>query len=142
MNYCTEATHLVSEALAPAGVDRISGSAHDSDCQAGREQGHCSYGLHGGEPRRLQPPLLPCAGPEAACETHILTHLRSRQARRLPLVGKAALDAEIGKLDAPAMRRIRQLKHVNGRWNGESSKCHRPPLWRRRNALLQLNKAI
>lgn len=54
---------------------------------------------------------------EAACETHVLTHWLAEKRGGQLLVGKAALDAEIGKLERArdeAGKRIRQLKHVMG----------------------------
>ena len=116
-NYCAEVAHLVSEALASAGVDRIEVAARMTRLCGRDVSKDMLYGYTAESRDAYNLPFYLAPVLEAACETHILTHWLADKRGGQLLVGKAALDAEIGKLERArdeAGKRIRQLKHVMG----------------------------
>lgn len=116
-DYCSEVAHLVSQALASAGVDRIEVAARMTRLSGRDVSKDMLYGYTAESRDRYNLPFYLAPVLEAACETHILTHWLADKRGGQLLVGKAALDAEIGKLERArdeAGKRIRQLKHVMG----------------------------
>lgn len=116
-DYCSEVAHLVSQALSSAGVDRIEVAARMTRLSGRDVSKDMLYGYTAESRDRYNLPFYLAPVLEAACETHTLTHWLADKRGGQLLVGKAALDAEIGKLERArdeAGKRIRQLKHVMG----------------------------
>ncbi|ENO91982.1 hypothetical protein ACFQ4M_15760 [Thauera mechernichensis] len=115
--YGVEVAHLVSQALAGAGCDRTDVAARMSRL-AGRDVSKYMLDAWSAESREAyNMPFYLAPVLEVACHTHLLTQwLADRRGCRV-LVGKAALDAEIGKLERvrdEAGKKIRALKSALG----------------------------
>lgn len=115
--YGVEVAHLVSSALAGAGCDRVEVAARMTRL-SGRDVSRYTIDAWSAESREAynlpfyQVPVL-----EAACGTHLLTQWLADKRGCRVLVGKDALDAEIGKLERlrdEAGKKIRALKSVMG----------------------------
>jgi hypothetical protein len=116
-NYCAEVAHLVSEAMASAGADRIEVAARMSRLSGKEISKDMLYGYTAESRDAYNLPFYLAPVLEVACQTHLLTHWLADKRGGQLLVGKDALDAEIGKLERArdeAGKRIRQQKHVMG----------------------------
>ena len=115
--YGVEVAHLVSDALAGAHCDRHEIAARMTRL-AGRDVSKYMLDAWSAESREAYNlPFYLAPVLEAACETHLLTRWLADKRGGQVLVGKAALDAEIGKLERmreDAAKKIRALKDVMG----------------------------
>lgn len=116
-NYCVEVSHLVCSALGQAGADRLEIAARMSRL-SGKEVSKYMLDAWSAESRDgYNLPLYMAPVLEVACETHIFgMWFADKRGGRL-LVGREALNAELGKLERArdeAARKIRQLKQVMG----------------------------
>lgn len=115
--YGVEVAHLVSQVLAGAGCDRVDVAARMSRL-AGRDVSKYMLDAWSAESREAYNlPFYMAPVLEAACHTHMLTQwLADKRGGRL-LVGREALNAELGKLERArdeAARKIKQLKSLMG----------------------------
>lgn len=116
-NYCIEVAHLVSQAIAESHLDRHDIAARMSRL-TGREVSKYMLDAWSAESREAYNlPLYLVPVLEVACFTHLFSRWLAAKRGGQVLVGKEALDAEIGKLERAkdeATRRIKQLKTVMG----------------------------
>lgn len=116
-NYCVEVSHLVCEVLSQAHADRHEIAARMSRL-SGRDVSKYMIDAWSAESRDgYNLPLYMAPVLEVACESHRLgMWLADKRGGRL-LVGREALNAELGKLERArdeAARKIKQLKNVMG----------------------------
>lgn len=114
-NYCIEVAHLVSQAIAESHRDR-----HDIAACMSRLTGKDiskymldAWSAESREAYNLPLYLVPVL--EVACSTHLFSRWLAAKRGGQVLVGMAALDAEIGKLERArddATQRIKQLKNA------------------------------
>lgn len=115
MGYSREVAHLVSAMLAESGLSRYQVAARMSEL-AGREISKYMLDAYSAESREAYNlPLWEVPALEVACGSHAITAwLAGKRGARL-LVGREALDAELGKLERlrdEAGRKIKELKRV------------------------------
>lgn len=117
MDYRHPVAHLVSEMLKGAGQDRYGLSAEISRL-AGKDVSKNmldAYASDAREDHNLPLYLVPAI--EVACDSHQLTHWLVGVRGGKLLIGREALNAELGKLERArdeAGKRIRQLKQLMG----------------------------
>lgn len=115
MHYSREVAHQVSGLLAASGQSRYQVAARMSEL-AGRDISKYMLDAYSAESREAYNlPLWEVPALEVACGGHALTAwLAAKRGARL-LVGRDALDAELGKLERlrdEASRKIKELKRV------------------------------
>lgn len=115
MHYSREVAHQVSALLAGSGLSRYQVAARMSEL-AGREVSKYMLDAYSAESREAYNlPLWEVPALEVACGGHgLTTWLACKRGARL-LVGRDALDAELGKLERlrdEASRKIKELKRV------------------------------
>ena len=115
MHYSREVAHQVSALLAASGQSRYQVAARMSEL-AGREISKYMLDAYSAESREAYNlPLWEVPALEVACGGHGLTAwLAAKRGARL-LVGRDALDAELGKLERlrdEASRKIKELKRI------------------------------
>lgn len=117
LNFGSQIRHLLTEALKKTPLSRRDIAARMSELTGVEITKHQldSWTAESRDGWRF--PLEYLAAFEAACETHDLTAWLADTRGCKLLVGKEALDAEIGKMERlreDAAKRIRQLKQVMG----------------------------
>jgi hypothetical protein len=116
-NYRSEVAHLVTEVIAESGLDRYAIAATMSRL-TGKEVSKYMLDAWSAESREAYNiPMYMVPVLETACETHRITVWLADKRGARALVGKEALDAQIGKLERAkeeATRKIKELKRMMG----------------------------